>query len=157
AGAFGGVLGALILAVVGDVFAEEQRGLATGVLMTAFSVATIVGVPAGLALAVWLWTAAPFAVLAGLSVLGWLLAAGGLPPLRHPLAGGSPLALPAWRALLQPPLLRAYALTTCIVLTTFLLVPFLATFLVTNVGFREADLSWMYLCGGLATLVTMPW
>ena len=49
AGAFGGILGALTLTVVGDVFPEQRRGLATGVLMSAFSVATIVGLPVGLA------------------------------------------------------------------------------------------------------------
>src|SRR5437016_180248 len=51
AGAFGGILSALSLAIVGDAFPEERRGLATGVVMSSFSVATIVGVPTGLLLA----------------------------------------------------------------------------------------------------------
>src|SRR5581483_4182 len=43
AGAFGGVTGALILAIVGDVIPEERRGRAMGLIMSSFSVASIVG------------------------------------------------------------------------------------------------------------------
>src|SRR5437660_3769265 len=35
-GAFGGILGGLAMAIVGDVFPESRRGTATGVLMSAF-------------------------------------------------------------------------------------------------------------------------
>ena len=35
-GAFGGILGGLALAIVADVFPEERRGRATGILMSAF-------------------------------------------------------------------------------------------------------------------------
>src|SRR6266481_3615741 len=48
AGAFGGVVGALILAIVGDVIPEARRGAAMGLVMSSFSVASICGVPIGL-------------------------------------------------------------------------------------------------------------
>src|SRR3954468_6493689 len=48
AGAFGGVVGALILAIVGDVVPENRRGAAMGMVMSSFSVAMICGVPVGL-------------------------------------------------------------------------------------------------------------
>ncbi len=51
AGAFGGVTGALILAIVGDVIPEHRRGAAMGLVMSAFSIANICGVPLGLILA----------------------------------------------------------------------------------------------------------
>ena len=44
-GAFGGILGGMALAIIGDVFPEERRGRATGVLMSAFALASVVGVP----------------------------------------------------------------------------------------------------------------
>src|SRR3954464_13142415 len=47
-GAFGGVLGGMAMAIIGDVFPDERRGRATGFLMSAFSLASIVGVPFGL-------------------------------------------------------------------------------------------------------------
>ena len=49
-GAFGGILGGLGLTIVADVFPEEQRGRATGLLMSAFALASVVGVPVGLQL-----------------------------------------------------------------------------------------------------------
>src|SRR5207247_7883616 len=72
AGAFGGVGGALILAIVGDVIPEERRGAAMGLVMSSFSVASICGVPLGLFLASHLDWHVPFFALAGLStrVLG---------------------------------------------------------------------------------------
>lgn len=51
AGAFGGIMGAVVMATVGDVFPEARRGAATGVIMSSFSVASIIGVPFGLYLA----------------------------------------------------------------------------------------------------------
>ena len=44
-GAFGGILGGMALAIIGDVFPEERRGQATGILMSAFALASVVGVP----------------------------------------------------------------------------------------------------------------
>ncbi len=47
-GAFGGILGGISMAIVGDVFPYERRGRATGALMSGFAVASIAGVPLGL-------------------------------------------------------------------------------------------------------------
>src|SRR6266478_6612963 len=69
AGAFGGVAGALILAIIGDVIPEERRGAATGLVMSSFSVASICGVPIGLLLATHVNWHIPFFVLAALSLV----------------------------------------------------------------------------------------
>ena len=45
--------------------------------------------------------------------------------------------------------LRAYALMSFLVLGMFTIVPFMATYLVVNVGCAESNLKYMYLCGGL--------
>ena len=92
AGAFGGIAGANVLAIVGDAFPEERRGRAMGVIMSAFSFASIAGVPAGLWLAEYLGWRTPFAILGGLSTAILLLAAWALPPLRGHLAHGRPRA-----------------------------------------------------------------
>src|SRR5579884_2781678 len=63
AGGFAGVLGANVLAIVGDVFPESRRATAMGVVMSAFSVASIVGIPAGIFLANQSSWRAPFTVL----------------------------------------------------------------------------------------------
>src|SRR3954467_536686 len=47
-GAFGGLLGGMSLAIIGEVFPDNRRGAATGSLMTGFALASIAGVPLGL-------------------------------------------------------------------------------------------------------------
>lgn len=49
-GAFGGVHGALALAIVADVVPPDRRGRANGMLMSAFAVASVAGVPIGIVL-----------------------------------------------------------------------------------------------------------
>jgi predicted MFS family arabinose efflux permease len=157
AGAFGGVGAAMTLIIVGDVFEDARRGTATGVLMSAFSVASIVGVPAGTALAVAAghWQA-PFAVLAGLAgvVLAVMLAV--LPSLRGHLEHGP---RQVWREFVQvisvPNHLNAFALMLALVMSTGCLFPYLPGYLVFNVGLTQRDLIWMYVSGGLVTLVTL--
>src|SRR5689334_10336801 len=86
AGAFGGVVGALILAIVGDVIPEVRRGAAMGLVMSSFSVASICGVPIGLMLASNINWHVPFFVLAGLSLVILLAAAWVMPSLTGHLA-----------------------------------------------------------------------
>ncbi len=155
AGGFGGVATATLLAVVGDAFPYERRGTAMGVVMSGFSVAMIAGVPAGLYLANALGWRAPFAVLGGLSVLVLVAACFTLPPLRGHLDHPAPEPGGLLRILLEPNHLRAYALMAALVLGVFMLVPYLAIYLVANVGRTEGELPYVYLCGGLATLGTV--
>ena len=63
-GAFGGILGGMALAIVGDVFPDHKRGRATGILMSAFALASVVGVPVGIYLGNRFDWHAPFLVLA---------------------------------------------------------------------------------------------
>jgi predicted MFS family arabinose efflux permease len=166
AGAFGGVVGASILTILGDAFPDARRGRATGVVMSAFSVASIVGVPAGLYLAAILGWRAPFSALTGLSAIVLIAIYLILPSMRGHL-GRSPAELvnpltvlirvlnQLIHVLIQPTHLRAYLLMMALMLSSFLIAPFLADFLVANVGVRKDQLPYVYLCGGLATLLTM--
>src|SRR5690606_16349153 len=45
AGLFGGIIGAQVLAIVADLFTYERRGQAMGAVMSAFAIASILGVP----------------------------------------------------------------------------------------------------------------
>jgi predicted MFS family arabinose efflux permease len=132
AGAFGGVLGAVVFAILCDLIPAERRGWATGVVLTAFAVATIAGVPLGLFLAQALGTGSPFLVLAGFSTGVLLLAACLLP--RMPPRPERREAGSFRRVLTQPSYLRAHALMAAVMLATFLPVVSLPTFLVLNGG-----------------------
>jgi predicted MFS family arabinose efflux permease len=75
AGTFGGVLSALSQTIVADVIPFERRGRAMAVVMSAFSVSTVAGVPLSLWLAAHLGWQAPFIAIAALC---GLLAAGAI-------------------------------------------------------------------------------
>ncbi len=77
-----------------------------------------------------------------------------LPPMRAHLAGGRP-AINLWDIFIQPMHGRAYLLTTALVFSSFILAPYLASYLVANVGLANAELPYVYLSGGLVTLGTM--
>jgi predicted MFS family arabinose efflux permease len=153
-GAFGGVVAACILAIVGDAFPGSRRGRAMGAIMSAFSVASIAGVPAGLYLANLTNWRAPFVALGCLGAAVFVLVFFVLPPMRAHLVRGRQVT-DLWGIFVQPTHLRAYLLMTALVLSTFMLVPYLASYLVANTGRTNEELPYVYLCGGLATLVTM--
>jgi predicted MFS family arabinose efflux permease len=159
AGAFGGVLGALVLAIIGDSIPEERRGAATGKVMAAFSIASIGGIPVGLYLASHASWHAPFYLLTGLSLLVLVLAWRMLPSMRQHLLHHVPQH--PGKVLLtifsQANSLWAFALMVVLSFAGFTVVPFLSPYMVANVGFEEAQLSYIYLFGGLATVVTSQW
>jgi predicted MFS family arabinose efflux permease len=156
AGAFGGVLSALSQTIVADVVPFERRGRAMGIVMSSFSVSTVIGVPAGLFLAShWNWQA-PFIGIALLSGLLATAAAFTLPPLRQHLnAQGRPSV---WRGigmvLSDANHLRAFAFSALMMFTGFTVIPYLTIYMQANVGVTDSQLPYIYLCGGLATLVT---
>ena len=158
AGFFGGIVGGNVLAIVGDVVPEHRRGAAVGVVMSAFSIAQILGVPFGLFLANHFNWHTPFLALAGLSALILLAAAWQLPALRGHLrhVGADESAWQRMRGVLfNSNHLIALALTAVITLAGYLVFTDLATYLVKNVGITEHQLPWVYIAGGSFTIFSM--
>ena len=69
AGVFGGLIGAQVLSIVADTFEYERRATAMGFITTAFSLASVIGIPAGLFLASKFGWHSPFLVVGGLGIL----------------------------------------------------------------------------------------
>jgi predicted MFS family arabinose efflux permease len=156
AGAFGGVGGAFILVIIGDAFPEVRRGRATGVVMTAFSIASIAGLPAGIVLGNRYGVRAPFGALGLFSLAIWVLAFKVLPPMRGHLGRRRQSVVETWGVLRQPAHLRAYAFMIMLVMGSFTIAPHFSDFLVHNVGRAKDELAYVYLAGGLLTFVTLP-
>jgi MFS transporter, DHA1 family, inner membrane transport protein len=158
AGITGGVLGSVIMAIVSDVIPVARRGAATGTIMTAFSLAAVAGVPAGILLGAHFGWFAPFILLAALSVLIWVGGMRIVPTLSEHLSREQPAlrsALPAlWRLLSNPRYLNAFALTFVVMVSQMLVIPFISPMLVANHGVAPAQLSWLYMAGGAATFFT---
>lgn len=157
AGACGGILGALVLAIVGDAIPYERRGSAMGIVMSAFALASILGVPAGIWIAAWCGWHATFYSIAIISTLVLIAGWARLPIMRGHLAGGqSPVA--TIRALLREPAhWRVFAFTTTLTFAGFMVIPFIATFLSRNCKVSDNELGLVYLCGGLCAVITSPW
>lgn len=153
AGAFGGLLGATVLAIVADAVPEQRRGRALGVVMSAFSLASIVGIPLALQLAAAFSWRAPFFFNFALCAAILAAAAYAVPRVRAHLDSPhrrSPLG--QLKAVFgRPNHLRALGLTMLLNFSGMSIVPFLAPYLVANVGVTEAELPVTYFVGGLAT------
>lgn len=156
-GAFGGILGGQALAIVGDVFPDQRRGRATGALMSAFALASVAGVPAGLYLGtVWGWHV-PFLALAALGLPLLIVAAATMPPLRDHVGKTHSHPWTQFReTLTHPNHLRAYALIVTLMFGAFAVIPYLSAYYVANVGMTETQLPVVFVAGGAVTLVGAP-
>ena len=156
AGAFGGVMGALVLAIVADAVPYARRAQATAIVGAAFALSSIAGVPIGLWLAAHYTWRTPFLAVAAASIAVGLVAARVLPTMgTHVSRGHRRHPVEQLRAIFGVPNhRRAFALMITLMFAGFTVIPFIAPYNVANVGLTEQDLSVIYFAGGLATLVT---
>ena len=156
AGAFGGLAGSMVSAMVGDIIPPERRGRGMSVVMTAFPLATVLGVPAGLVLAGRYGWHAPFFLLSICAVPVLVTAAIALPPIRTAIRDHQPVR--QMREILSHGIhLRAFSLGMVLVMAGGVLIPFIAPSFVANVGLDEAtELPITYLVGGVATAISTP-
>jgi len=170
AGLFGGMIGAQVLSIVSDTFEYERRGRAMGSLMTAFSLASVLGVPGGLWLAARYSWHAPFLVVGGLGVLIIGMIAALIPPMTKHLAEMSNIeqGTPNVQAsstspfqvltnIAQSPRQRwALLFSAVLMVGHFSIIPYIAPTLVGNVGYSQDNIFLIYLVGGLLTIFTSP-
>jgi len=157
AGLTGGVLGAIVMAIIGDLIPANRRGAATGIVMTSFSMAAVIGVPSGVMLAAHFGWASPFYILVLCSLPILVLAARVLPALDGHVARRAPLSamLPDLIALYRVPNhLKAFLLSAVNMATGMMVIPFISPVLVSNVGLKPAEITYVYLAGGIATFFT---
>lgn len=156
-GAFGGILGGMSLAIIGDVFPEERRGRATGSLMTGFALASVVGVPFGLFLGTNYGWHVPFVVLAIGGIPALVLSRAALPPLDDHVGKtyGHPLKS-LCETFTHSNHLKAFSLIVTLMIGNFTVFPYLSAYLVANVGMSEQQLPLVYIAGGVLTFVASP-
>lgn len=158
AGASGGVVGSVVLAIVGDLIAPERRGRAMGVVMSAFPLVSVLGVPASLVLATHFGWHAPFFVLAAIGTGLWLCIAGVVPKVDAHLGGAAARTRGWLRDFLalftHPGHRRALIAVFAFTLSGFMIFPYLSAYQVKNVGISETELAWVFFTGGVATIFT---
>ncbi len=156
-GAFGGVSGSLVMAIVSDIVPPERRAHGLGIVMTAFSVAAAIGIPAGLWLAQRFDWEAPFFLLAALSAIMWIVLWKALPSVREHLRTKTGEKLHPFRDLLRDANAgRALLFMSAMIFGHFTVIPFLSPYLVGNVGLPERHLFLVYFVGGVVTVIVSP-
>lgn len=156
AGVFGGIMGAMVQTIVGDVIPFERRARASGVVATAFSLSTVAGVPLSLWLANHFGWRSPFFLIAGMVVLFVIVGLRILPELRQHISEDKRAHpfVAMFAVLRDANHLRALLLSTLIIFSGFTVIPYITLYAVSNVEISLHDIPFIYLAGGAATLVT---
>jgi len=158
-GSFGGLLGTLSLSIIGDVIPYKRRASAMGIVMMAFSAASVLGVPAGIYLAAEFSWRAPFLSIAAIAVVLWGLIFFSFPNIRLHLEREQERLKPLqtlgliFRDANQT---RALLFTVVLMLGHFTIIPFIAPYMELNIGFSDYQVSYIYLVGGLLTVFLLP-
>jgi predicted MFS family arabinose efflux permease len=157
-GLFGGVISAIGMAIIADLFRPEVRGRVMGFVQMAFALSQIIGVPLGWELAIRLNWHAPFWMIGAFGALMGIIIAIYMKPvnahLQHKVEKN---ALNHLKHTLRN---KHYSLAfaTTILLSTggFMLMPFGSTFSIHNMGIHREDLKIVYVATGLATFLGAP-
>lgn len=181
-GGFGGIMTAVILSIIGDVFPYEKRGQATSYVMMAFSVASVIGVPAGI------WIAAKFDWRMTFKIVGMIATVfliliyfkvpnmrrhldkkeelddiNNLKPQPNPLVKKK-LSTSIWNHILNilKPIvtdknqLSALLFSMTLIFGHFAIIPFIAPYMQFNIGFSDEEIAYIYFAGGLCSVVCLP-
>ena len=156
AGAFGGILHSIVMAIVTDLIPYVRRGKAMSTIMSAFSIASIIGVPLGLAISDYYNWHATFFFIALFSVFILLAAYISIPTLTKHVQILSPRQTLQMfsKVLTNISYVKSYGLILVISFSAFLVIPFISPYAVKNVGILESELKYLYLVGGIVTVIT---
>ncbi|WP_027002558.1 MFS transporter [Hugenholtzia roseola] len=159
-GFFGGIIGALVLAVISDLYPFEERGKAMGIVSTSFSLASVLGVPLGLILADSYNWQLPFLLLGGFVFVMAFLILKLMPAMDAHLKDANlekeNKLQQLFSILGNANLRKALALTILMIMGHFSIIPFISPYMIRNVGLLQQDIKYIYLFGGLATVVSAP-
>ena len=154
AGLFGGPATSVAGSIIADVVPAQRRGQAMGKVMAAFSVASVLGVPAGLEIARLGTWRAPFVVVALLSAVVTTLALRQLPSMRGHLVAGA-RGVPLRSLFGTPEVWVSYAIVGLATLSAFALIPNISAHVQLNLHYPRAWLGLLYMAGGVVSLGVM--
>ncbi|WP_343305859.1 MFS transporter [Chitinophaga niabensis] len=157
-GLFGGVISAIGMAIVVDLFQPQVRGRVMGFMQMAFALSQILGMPVGWELANRFSWHAPFWVIGVMAaILGGAILFYMKPITEHLNARTEKNVV---EHLVHTVSNRKYTLAFCttILLATggYMLMPFGSTFSRHNMGLSPQDITWLYVATGAVSLIVSP-
>lgn len=157
-GLFGGIAGAVIMSIIGDVLPLEKRARGMGILMMGFSLASVVGVPLGIFLSEHYSWHIPFFMIAGIGFFVFWAIFFLIPPVNSHLQNtGAPRQNLYKAVFTNSNQVRALLFSVCLVTAHFMIIPYISDYLVNNNGFdMKTEVVFIYIIGGLLTVVSSP-
>ncbi len=156
AGLFGGLIGAQVLSMVSDLFGYERRARAMGAIMSAFAVASTLGVPFALYLSNSFSWHAPFLLVGLLGTLIIPLIVFFIPPMTGHMREKRALRdnLDVLTRILKDRRQRnALFFSGMVMMGHFLIIPFINPFMELNNGFSRSVTPNIYLVGGISSFI----
>jgi predicted MFS family arabinose efflux permease len=157
-GLFAGVLGAVAMAIVADLFTFDQRGRVMGFVQMSFAVSQVAGIPIGLYLANQFNWHAPFLLIVGFSSISAGFISYFLRPVTKHMEQRSqqkPL-LHLQKTISHKNYWLPFITTALLSIGGFMMMPFSTPFLINNVGVRQAQLPMIYVIMGVCSMITLP-
>lgn len=158
-GLFGGVIGAVVLAITTDLFQLQQRGRVIGFVQTAFGASQVLGIPLGLYLTnIWGWHV-PFFMIVIVGVLVGIFIVLKLKPVDEhlKLQKSGENVFHHFATTFKVKANRIGFLATALIsLGGFLLMPFTSAFTVHNLGISFDQLPLTYLVTGVFAIFCGP-
>lgn len=157
-GLFAGVLGAVAMAIVADLFTFDQRGRVMGFVQMSFAVSQVAGIPIGLYLANKFNWHAPFTMIVGFSIITALFTSYFLKPVTRHIAQRvkqNPLRH-LQKTISSKNYWLPFVTTALLSIGGFMLMPFSTPFLINNVGVKQTQLPMIYVIMGVCSMVTLP-
>lgn len=157
-GLFGGVIGAISMTIITDLFAPHQRGRVMGFVQMTLAASQILGIPIGLYLAnIWGWHST-FLMIVGLALLITLVIVLKLKPIDKHLAVQSDknAFLHLWHAVSNKSYQTGFLATAFLSVGGFMLMPFSSAYLINNINISQDQLPLVFMFTGLGSIVVMP-
>lgn len=157
-GLFAGVLGAVAMAIVADLFSFNQRGRVMGFVQMSFAVSQVAGIPIGLFLANQFNWHAPFTLIVGFSLITAIIVYSFLKPVTKHMeqkAKQNPI-LHLKKTVTNKNYWLPFVTTALLSIGGFMMMPFSTPFLINNVGVTQAQLPMIYVIVGVCSMITLP-
>ncbi|WP_449436415.1 MFS transporter [Pedobacter steynii] len=157
-GLFGGVIGAISMTIMTDLFEVNQRGRVMGFVQMAFAASQVLGIPIGLYFAnLWGWHSS-FLMIVTLAIVIAIVIVIKVKPIDKHLAlqSGKSAFLHLWHAVSNKSYQTGFIATAFLSVGGFMLMPFSSAYLINNIKITPHQLPMVFMFTGFASIIIMP-
>ena len=157
-GLFGGVVGAVSMAIITDLFALNQRGRVMGVVQMGFAASQVLGIPIGLFFANnWGWHSSFLMIVVLAIIIGFIIVTQMKPIDKHlELQSDKNAFLHLWHTISNKNYQVGFLATAFLSVGGFMLMPFGSAFVINNLGIAPEHLTLLFFLTGISSIIIMP-